>query len=70
LGRRLLLDHPDHHPAVLLLRRRELGRLWLRVQQRLRQWLRLRLWLQRRLLLSTGATHRGAGPLGPALSAF
>jgi len=40
LGRRWLpLDHPDPHHPVLLLRRRELGRLrrWLRLQQRL--WL-------------------------------
>ncbi len=56
LGRRLLLDHPHHyHPHLLLrLRRRELGRLWLRLQQRLRMRLqqRLRVWLQRRLLLT------------------
>jgi len=47
LGRRLLLDHPDHHPASVLLRRlgRQQLRLWLRLQQR------LRLWVQRRLLL-------------------
>ena len=40
------MDHRPHHHPVLLLRRR-LGRLRLRVQQRLQQWL----WLQQRLLL-------------------
>ena len=45
--RRLSVDHRPHHHPVLLLRRR-LGRLRLRVQQRLQQWL----WLQQRLLLN------------------
>lgn len=39
------MDHSDHYPALLLLRRRELGRLrlwWLWLQQRLREQLLLR----------------------------
>ena len=39
------VDHSDHYPALLLLRRRELGRLrlwWLWLQQRLREQLLLR----------------------------
>jgi len=32
----MLVDHPHHHPAVLLLRRWEQLRLQLRVQRRLR----------------------------------
>ncbi len=53
LGRlRLPVDHPHHHPALLLLRwRKQLGRQRLRLW--LREWLRLReqLRLQRRLRL-------------------
>ena len=41
------MDHRSDHYSLLLLRRR-LGRLRLRVQQRLQQWL----WLQQRLLLN------------------
>ena len=67
LGRRqrqLHLDRPDHHRAVLLLRR-QLGR------QQLRLWLQQRLRLQRRLLLkfaagaivsSADGTERGQKP--------
>ena len=55
MGRqRLPVDHPDHHHPVLLLRRRlgrQLLRLWLRLQQRLRVQQRLWLWVQRRLRL-------------------
>ena len=42
--RQLPVDHSDHYPALLLLRRRELGRLrlwWLWLQQRLREQLLL-----------------------------
>ena len=60
LGRRLLLDHPDHHPASVLLR-------WLgRQQQRLRLWLLLQQWLrlrlQRRLLLNEATWKAGLCP--------
>ena len=44
------MDHSDHYPALLLLRRRELGRLrlwWLWLQQQLRRWL----WLCSLLLI-------------------
>ena len=63
LGRRLLLDHPDHHPAPVLLRR--LGRQRLRVWLRLQQWLRL--WVQRRLLLSQATWKAGRRPAFPPL---
>lgn len=51
------MDHPHHHPVLLLwLRRQQLGRklgrkqqLWLRMQQRLQ--LRMRLWMQLRMRL-------------------
>ena len=58
LGRRLLLDYSDHHPASVLLRR--LGRQQLRLRLWLQQWLRL--WLQRRLLLSRATWKAGRCP--------
>ena len=58
LGRRLLLDHSDHHPASVLLRR--LGRQQLRLWLWLQQWLRL--WVQRRLLLSRITWKAGRCP--------
>ncbi len=64
LGRRqrqLHLDRPDHHRAVLLLRRqlgRQQLRLWLRLQQQLQLWLQQQLRLQRRLLLTVPAKQR------------
>ena len=74
------MDHSDHYPALLLLRRRELGRLrlwWLWLQQRLRVQQRLWLRVQRRLRLLLSQTprlpylisclERAAGPEGPAL---
>ena len=66
------MDHHPDPPDLLLLRRRQLGRLWLRLQQRLRLWLRLRLQqrlrlrLQRRLRLLQlrSAEKRSARELG------
>ena len=61
------MDHRPHHHPVLLLRRR-LGRLRLRVQQRLQQWLwlqqrlRLQQWLRRMRLLLILSLRRKADP--------
>ena len=60
LGRRLLLDHSDHHPASVLLRRLGRQQLWLRLQLWLQQ--RLWLWVQRRLLLSLTTWKAGQCP--------
>ncbi len=59
LGRRLLLDHSDHHSASVLLRRLGRQQLWLWLW-RLQQWVRL--WVQRRLLLSRATWKAGRRP--------
>lgn len=50
---RLPVDHPDHHSAVLLLRRRNVGKQQL--------WLRLRQLQKQRLLLLRAGKHGGGG---------
>lgn len=56
---RLPVDHPDHYSAVLLLRRRNVGKQQL--------WLRLRQLQKQRLLLLRAGKHGGGALYAPLL---